>query len=89
VNPVLENRVIVPSGVVGYHEDFSSTGIKGSNPTTDKALCPQVSVFCAHSGLEMVSFVWKNLTKYIQSACNFITNSELGYNTGQIHEFRR
>jgi hypothetical protein len=50
---MLENRVIVLSRVVGYQEDFSSTGFKGSSPNTDKALCPQVSAFCAHSGLEM------------------------------------
>jgi hypothetical protein len=50
---MLENRVIVLSGVVGYQEDLPSTGFKGSSPNTDKALCPQVSVFCAHSGLEM------------------------------------
>jgi hypothetical protein len=50
---MLENRLIIPSGVVGYQDQFSSTGIKGSNSATGKALCPKISVFCAHSGLEM------------------------------------
>jgi len=53
VNATLENRAIALSDVVGYQEDFSTTGIKGSNPATDKDLFPQVSVFCVHSGLEM------------------------------------
>lgn len=67
---MLENRVNVPSGVVGYQEGFSSTGIKASNPTTDKALCPQVSVFCAHRGLEM-GFVRMEESYHV---CNVRTN---------------
>ena len=66
MNPTLENPVIALSGVVGYQEDFSSPGIKGSNPTADKALRPQVSVFCVHSGLEM-GFVRMEESYYVRT----------------------
>jgi hypothetical protein len=88
MNPMLENRVIVLSGVVVYQEGYSSTGIKASNPTTDKTLCPQVSVFCAHNGLEMGFFGIEEYVTYVQNTCSFIINSEPKHNTSQIHESR-